>query len=56
MVIDPNMKALAWGPNSSTTSWNMYFVNGYKFHTKSWSEGKNEDKMTSLTSSNIFMN
>ncbi len=34
------MKALAWGPNSSTTSWNMYFVNGYKFHTKSWSEGK----------------
>jgi len=39
-VIDPNMKPLAWGPNSSVTSWNMYFVNGYKFHTKAWSEGK----------------
>jgi len=32
--------ALAWGPNSKTTSWNIYFVNGYKFHTKAWSDGK----------------
>jgi len=38
-VIDPNM-GLAWGPNSSVTSWNMYFVNGYKFLTNTWSEGK----------------
>ena len=31
---------LTCGPNSKTTSWNIYFVNGYKFHTKAWSDEK----------------
>jgi len=31
---------LAWGPNSKTTLWNIYFVSGYKFHTKAWSDKK----------------
>ena len=34
------MKALAWGPNSCATEWNIYFVNGYQFHTKTWGEAK----------------
>ena len=65
----PNIKVLAWGPNSYATLWNMYFINGYTFHTNTWSGGnktinyevhvkcvKEDDKMTSLESSNIFMN
>jgi len=38
--MNPNLKGLSSGPNSKTTSWNMYFVNGYKFHTKAWADGK----------------
>jgi len=34
------LKALAWGPNSNATSWNIYFVNGYTFHKNTWSHGK----------------
>jgi len=32
---------LGWGPNSNVTSWNMYFVNMYKFYTNALSDGKN---------------
>ncbi|KAK2436720.1 hypothetical protein QL285_021692 [Trifolium repens] len=32
-TINPYVKALSWGPCSEATSWHMYFVNGYKFHT-----------------------
>jgi hypothetical protein len=28
------------GPASKAISWNMHFVNGYKFHTQEWSNGK----------------
>lgn len=31
---------IAWGPLSIVHTWPIYFVNGYKFHTTSWSEGK----------------
>lgn len=34
------IRALSWGPKSKVASWHKYFVNGYKFHTKSWSDGK----------------
>jgi len=34
------MKALGWGPNSKATSWNVYFVNDYKVHTKTWNDDK----------------
>lgn len=36
----PYVKALALGLNPKATSWNIYFVNGYKFHTEKWSRGK----------------
>jgi len=39
-VINPNLKGLSWGPNSKTTSCYMYFINGYKFHTNAWDNGK----------------
>ncbi|KAK2383561.1 hypothetical protein QL285_070997 [Trifolium repens] len=39
-TINPYVKALSWGPCSKATSWHMYFVNGYKFHTQDWSHGK----------------
>ena len=35
-----DLKALAWGPRTRVWSWSMYFINGYKFHTKAWSRGK----------------
>ena len=35
-----HIRALAYGPASKVTSWNKFFINGYKFHTKTWSEGK----------------
>ena len=31
---------LAWGPLHKVKTWPMYYVNGYKFHTQSWNEGK----------------
>ena len=31
---------LAYGPSRKVKTWPMYFVNGYKFHTSSCSEGK----------------
>jgi hypothetical protein len=31
---------LSLGPRSRVKQWHTYFVNGYKFHTKSWTEGK----------------
>jgi hypothetical protein len=39
-TINPYVKALSCGPCSKATSWDMYFVNGYKFHTQDWSHGK----------------
>ncbi|WJX83939.1 hypothetical protein P8452_66562 [Trifolium repens] len=36
-TINPYVKALSSGPCSKATSWHMYFVNGYKFHTQDWS-------------------
>ncbi|XP_004488345.1 uncharacterized protein [Cicer arietinum] len=39
-VTDPNLLSLAWGPNSMVKTWHKYYINGYKFHTKAWSQGK----------------
>lgn len=39
-ITDTQILSLARGPASKITSWNMYFVNGYKYHTKAWSDGK----------------
>ena len=39
-MTDTAIISLARGPNSCAKSWNKYFVNGYKFHTKAWSDGK----------------
>ncbi|XP_058751501.1 uncharacterized protein LOC131624571 [Vicia villosa] len=36
----PYVKALALGPNPKATSWHIYFLNGYKFHTEERSRGK----------------
>lgn len=33
------MISLAWRPKRLVKSWPIYTVNGYKFHTKTWSEG-----------------
>lgn len=31
---------IAWGPLATVHTWPIYFVNGFKFHTTPWSEGK----------------
>ncbi|CAI8596310.1 unnamed protein product [Vicia faba] len=41
----PYMKALTLGPNPKTTSWHIYFINEYKFHTEEWSRDNTEDEM-----------
>jgi hypothetical protein len=35
-----HLRNLADGPKSTVKQWHTYFVNGYKFHTHSWTEGK----------------
>jgi hypothetical protein len=39
-VLDQNIHALAWGPLRIVKTWPIYFVNGFKFHTKEHSIGK----------------
>ncbi|PKU60458.1 hypothetical protein MA16_Dca024891 [Dendrobium catenatum] len=34
------LQALAWGPMQKVKTWSIYIVNGFRFHTKSWSEGR----------------
>ncbi|KAK7307876.1 hypothetical protein VNO77_41315 [Canavalia gladiata] len=38
-IEDPLLISLAWRPIRMVQSWPIYIVNGYKFHTKTWSEG-----------------
>ena len=35
---NPHLKDLAWGPARIANSFHTYFVNGFKFHTSTWSE------------------
>ena len=32
------IKDIAWGPKRLVETWPIYFVNGYKFHTKEYSQ------------------
>ncbi|KAM3382277.1 hypothetical protein P3S68_007850 [Capsicum galapagoense] len=40
MLQNPYLQILAMRPLRKAKSWPVYFVNGYKFHTSSWGEGK----------------
>ncbi|XP_058784830.1 uncharacterized protein LOC131659691 [Vicia villosa] len=35
-----HLRNLSQGPIQSANEWHTYFVNGYKFHTHTWTEGK----------------
>ena len=35
-----HLKDLLYCPMSHVKEWRTYFVNGYKFHTQAWTEGK----------------
>ena len=35
-----HLRNLSEGPIQSANEWHTYFVNGYKFHTETWTEGK----------------
>lgn len=39
----PYLQSLAWGPVNKANSWPMYYVNGYKFHTFEWGQGRATD-------------
>lgn len=39
-VINQHLRNLADGPLTQVKEWHTYFVNGYKFHTQSWTEDK----------------
>ncbi|CAL5207039.1 unnamed protein product [Lathyrus oleraceus] len=39
-VTNQDIIALSRSPASMAISWNMYFINGYKFHTEGWSKGR----------------
>ena len=34
------IRDISWGPLRMVRTWPMYIINGYKFHTNSWSHGK----------------
>ncbi|PKU63659.1 Retrovirus-related Pol polyprotein from transposon TNT 1-94 [Dendrobium catenatum] len=40
LEFDKGLQALAWGPMRKVKTWPIYIVNGFRFHTKSWSEGR----------------
>ena len=35
-----HLRNLSEGHVQSANEWHTYFVNGYKFHTETWTEGK----------------
>ncbi|OMP08891.1 hypothetical protein COLO4_06019 [Corchorus olitorius] len=39
-IIDHLLCSLAWYPSRMVTSWSGYYVNGYKFHTTMYGDGK----------------
>ncbi|XP_058758797.1 uncharacterized protein LOC131632049 [Vicia villosa] len=39
-VTNQDIIALSRSPASMAISWNIYFINGYKFHTEEWSKGR----------------
>ncbi|CAH9144200.1 unnamed protein product, partial [Cuscuta epithymum] len=43
--MDPFLESLAWGPKSLVKCWYVYFVNGYKYHTRAY--GNNKPTMNS---------
>ncbi|XP_029126265.1 uncharacterized protein LOC109793794 isoform X1 [Cajanus cajan] len=39
-VRNQHLRDLSYGPLTCVKEWHTFFVNGYKFHTHAWSEGK----------------
>jgi len=39
-INDQQIRDMSWGPLRMVRTWPMYIINGYKFHTDSWSQGK----------------
>lgn len=39
-INDQQIRDMSWGPLRMVRTWPMYIMNGYKFHTDSWSQGK----------------
>ncbi|XP_019240549.1 PREDICTED: uncharacterized protein LOC109220542 [Nicotiana attenuata] len=39
-IKDPFLRDIAWGPDPRVRMMSKYVVNGYKFHTEEWSNGK----------------
>ncbi|CAH9111690.1 unnamed protein product [Cuscuta epithymum] len=44
-TMDPFLESLAWGPETLVKCWSVYFVNGYKYHTRAY--GNNKPTMNS---------
>ncbi|XP_020965106.1 uncharacterized protein LOC107614363 isoform X1 [Arachis ipaensis] len=42
-IVDPGLQSLSWGPSNKATSYPIYKVNGYTFHTLARSKGKKTD-------------
>ena len=42
-VTNPHLYNLAWDPKIRATSWPMYHVNDFKFHTVEWERGEKTD-------------
>ncbi|CAH9136812.1 unnamed protein product [Cuscuta epithymum] len=39
-TVDPFLESLAWGPETLVKCWSIYFVNGYKYHTRAYGNNK----------------
>ncbi|XP_072078840.1 uncharacterized protein [Arachis hypogaea] len=42
-IVDPGLQSLSWGPSNKATSYPIYKVNGYTFHTLARSKGRKTD-------------
>ncbi|XP_025665201.1 uncharacterized protein [Arachis hypogaea] len=42
-IVDPGLQSLSWGPSNKATSYPIYKVNGYTFHTLARAKGKKTD-------------
>ncbi|CAH9140854.1 unnamed protein product [Cuscuta epithymum] len=38
--VDSLLESLAWGPETLVRCWSIYFINGYKYHTRAYGDNK----------------
>lgn len=53
-INDQQIRDMSWGPLRMVRTWPMYIINGYKFHTDSWSQGKSTRNSGVCTRGSVY--